>query len=262
MPENAAALLAVQRAFAAGLRGRGGEAEALAQLRGDAARNRALLEIYRGNAVGNATTALSLGFPVVRRVVGEEFFDALARAFWAVEPSRSGNLDEYGEGFPAFLAGFPHVASLPYLADVARLELLVRRAAVAADHRPADASLLAGLEPSGLGELGLRLQPGLGLLASPWPVAGIWRQHQPEYALELDIDLSRAEHALVRREGVKVRVHALHGAAFAFWQAATEGRTLAEMLAIAFARDEAFDAAATLQQGFEWELVEGFSRLS
>ena len=46
-------------------------------------------------------------FPVVKRLVGEEFFRAMAQVFVTEEPPRSPVLFRYGSTFPDFIAGFP-----------------------------------------------------------------------------------------------------------------------------------------------------------
>ena len=65
---------------------------------------------------------LGSAFPVVRQLVGEEFFSALARAYGMAHPSDNPDLNRFGAAFAGFLRDFPHVAELPYLPDMARLE--------------------------------------------------------------------------------------------------------------------------------------------
>ena len=55
-------------------------------------------------------------------------------------PSRSGDLNDYGEDFADFLADYPHARELSYLPDVARLEWLVQIVYYAADAPTPDLS--------------------------------------------------------------------------------------------------------------------------
>ena len=61
-------------------------------------------------------------FPVVKRLVGDKYFHAMANVFLLREPPFSPLLIHYGETFAAFVEEFEAAKPLPYLADVARLE--------------------------------------------------------------------------------------------------------------------------------------------
>lgn len=131
--------------------------------------------VYRNNVAVGLTEALEVGFPVLRRLVGPEFFTAMAGVFLRVHPPCSRLMMLYGEAMPTFLEGFAPVAHLPYLPDVARLELALRQSYHAAD-RPALASArLAGLAPDAFFVARLALAPSLRLVRSSWPIHAIWR---------------------------------------------------------------------------------------
>ncbi|WP_338606729.1 DNA-binding domain-containing protein [Pelagibacterium nitratireducens] len=69
--------------------------------------------VYRNNVHVSLVTALTKGFPVVRALVGEEFFTAMARVFVGQTKPSSPMLFQYGENFPDFIAEFPPAASFP-----------------------------------------------------------------------------------------------------------------------------------------------------
>ena len=71
------------------------------------------LRIYRNTFIGTLISALRLTFPVVERLVGQEFFEGSAAAFVERHPPRSAYLNEYGAAFGDFLAEFPPASSLP-----------------------------------------------------------------------------------------------------------------------------------------------------
>jgi hypothetical protein len=139
---------------------------------GEAARRFA---VYRNNVHHGLTRALAARFPVVEQLVGAEFFTAMARVFIAGAPPEHPVLSAWGEALPAFLDGFPPVAHLAWLPDVARLELMRGRAYHAADAAPVDPAALAVADPEGLR---LRLHPSVELFASPHPAVRIWAAHQ------------------------------------------------------------------------------------
>ncbi|MGQ0567657.1 MAG: HvfC/BufC family peptide modification chaperone [Gemmobacter sp.] len=130
--------------------------------------------VYRNNVAVGLSEALVAGFPLLHRLVGDAFFRAMAGVFWRAHPPDSPVLADYGSVMPAFLAAFPPVSHLPYLPDVARLELALRAAYNAADAVPLSPARMATLPPDRLAGLRLTLAPALRLLRSDWPLFGIW----------------------------------------------------------------------------------------
>src|SRR4051794_29552445 len=84
--------------------------------------------VYRNNVVAGLGKALELRFPVAVQLVGEEFFRGMARAFIAASRPQSAVIAEYGDTLPDFIQNFEAAASVPYLADVARIEMFWTRA--------------------------------------------------------------------------------------------------------------------------------------
>lgn len=129
-------------------------------------------DVYRNNVVVSLSEALAAGFPVIGKLVGAEFFTAMAGVFVRAHPPRSPVMTLYGDEFPGFLETFPPVAHLPYLADTARLEYALREAYHAADARPVPRERL---EDPALVEARLSLAPATRLVASAYPIHAIWR---------------------------------------------------------------------------------------
>jgi hypothetical protein len=79
------------------------------------------------------------------------------------------------------------------------------------------------------------------LLVSRWPLAQLWRIHQPDYAGEMTVDFAAGpERVLVHRPAFRVCVTALPAAEYAFLAAAHEGLRFDEALARATAVDPEF----------------------
>ena len=154
-------------------------------------------DVYRNNVAVSLTGALEEGFPVVRRLVGEAFFAAMALLHLRAHPPLGPVLSGYGAAFPGFLEQFPPVAHLGYLPDVARLELLLRDSYHAADAVPVPAATWAALPVPELMASRIGLAPSLRLLPSRWPVQAIWCAHQedgPAPAMQAgDVVVLRAE---------------------------------------------------------------------
>jgi hypothetical protein len=151
------------------------------------------LRPYRETTLGALAGALAAIHPVCERLVGAEPFRELARRCARERPSRSADLNDYGE-LADFIAGFAPARTLPYLADVARLEWALHRARHAA---PAPLLEPARLTPDSR----IPLAPGTALLASPWPIDRIWETNQPGNASDTEVRLdSGAVHLVVARE--------------------------------------------------------------
>ena len=169
-------------------------------------------------------------FPVVERIVGEEFFMAMARTYALAEPPRSPVLMDYGTGFADFIAGFAPAAELPYLPDVARIERAWREAYHAADALPLAAEDLAVLRPDELATLVLKLHPSLRLLRSPFPAQTIWKMNASDGEIR-PVDMSLAEDTLIVRPDAEVEVRVVPPGGAAFVAALMDGAALGEAAA-------------------------------
>jgi len=164
------------------------------------------IALYRGNVAGAWEKALANAYPVVRALVGDEFFSALARAYGKAYPSRSGDLNRFGDGLPAFARAFEAASSLPYLGDVAALEWAVHSAHYAADAAPLARDALAALPADQLLGARFSVHPACAWIESAFPVAAIWLAHQPGTLLSLPGSIDQPERALVTRPRWRVEV--------------------------------------------------------
>lgn len=181
--------------------------------------------VYRNNVTQGLTKALALRFPVVQRLVGAEFFAAMARVFLEKEPPATPLLFAWGAGFPGFLRAFPPVRGLPYLPDVALLEWLRGEAYHAADAVPlSPEALVRGAGEAGAVRFGLH--PSLRLFRSRFSAVTIWAANQPGQepgALRAD----RSEAALILRDATDaVPVLTVSTGDLALVEALAAGQTL------------------------------------
>lgn len=213
------------------------------------------LAIYRGNVHANSTKALATAYPVVRKIVGEPFFEAMAREYARARPSRSGDLSRHGEHLPDFLETFPHTAELPYLPDVARMEWLVHRAHFAEDAPRFDASSVARLPPESFPDLRPQLVASCALLESAWPLGYLWTIHQDDYAGAFEIDLHAGpDRVLVHRPLWLAQVTSIPPGDFRFLSSAARGETLGAALE-AGAADAAFDPSTALAHWIDAQII-------
>jgi hypothetical protein len=218
------------------------------------------LSVYRGSICGSLTKALSEVYPVCRRLVGERFFAAVAGAFVRQERSRSPDLNEYGETFGDFLAGFAPAAMLPYLPDVARLEWAWHRAFHGADSAPLELDVLARevalADPD---RVVFRLQKNAILVESPYAVHLIWQANQPDHDGEEVVDLSRGGASLlVWRRGTNRLIEPLEPRERCLLQALAHGLALGDVCLRLASEHPEVDLGVLLAAAFHRGWIAGF----
>jgi hypothetical protein len=183
--------------------------------------------VYRNTVIKGYIDALQANYPVVARLVGEEWFRAAASIYVREAPPSNPTLLKYGASFAEFLARFPPAAELPYLPGCARLDRLWTEAHAAADEEPLNRAAVARLTPEALADVVLRPH-----VAARWawfeeaPVYTIWTRNRADRVTDDDIDW-RPEGALLTRPRDTVEWIALDAAGCAFLDACAGGQTLA-----------------------------------
>lgn len=200
--------------------------------------------VYRNNFYASLINVLAGRYPVVQRLVGEEFFRAMARVYVEQEPPRSAMILAYGGGFADFLAGFPPVADVPYLPDIARLEWARHTAYHAADATPLTAEDFAGLPAEQVAALTLTLHPSLTVVSSPYPIVAIWETNT--FDEEVRRVSAEPQDAMIARPEMTVEVRRLPPGAAAFITALGDGQTLGAAAERAAAADQSFDLAGNI----------------
>ena len=166
--------------------------------------------IYKGSITASLNRALREIYPVCNRLTGDDFFNAMGKEFMRVSPSHSADLANYGENFPEFLTDFKHVADLPYLPDVARLEWAWHRAFHAADETSLDTEQLAGVQENDRGQIVFELSLSASLISSEYPIHHIWQVNQDDHPENQTVNLNEGGvDLLVWRKGYDMHIDAL-----------------------------------------------------
>lgn len=204
--------------------------------------------VYRNNVLSSLINALADNYPVVAQLVGEEFFGAMAGMYVQCAAPRSPVMSDYGADFAGFIEHFEPAASVPYLADVARLERLQVQAWHAADARPMDAQQVMQVlsSPATHDHLRVGLHPSLHLLQSPFAVVAIWAAHQQEPVMPVDPFTPQC--ALVLRNNLDVEVFAISPGAHDFLKDLLQGCSLGAAIDAATRRDSDLELEHTLAQ--------------
>jgi hypothetical protein len=210
----------------------------------------ARLAIYRRAIFANYRNALGATYPLVRRILGAAPFGAAVDAFVRAHPSRSGDLNVYGDAFPAFLAAHEPTPTPPWLADVARLEWAIDEAHRAADVRAAPDRVLASLAAVPADRLPattLELAPSCRLLKSDFPILAIWKANQPDCAGDDEVPPDApADALLVRRDADGIGIERVPLGDYAWLEALATGATFAAAIDAASRADIGFDLGRAL----------------
>ncbi len=197
-------------------------------------------DVYRNNVAVSLTEALRAAFPVIRKLVGDEFFDAMAGAYLRKHPPSTPLMMYYGAEMPAFLRRFGPVKHLGYLPDIAKVELAVRASYHAPDSTPIQADALQAFPPEQMISLKLTLAPTVRIVQSRWPIFGVWDKNMRDDAPQPQ---NAAQHVLVTRPGFDPMVDPLTPDQSRFLQGLGAGKSLGLALAAA---PEGFDPAPVL----------------
>ncbi len=212
------------------------------------ARSARRFRVYRNNVHGALIGALVDAYPVLQRLVGADFFAAMAREFILAEPAREATLALYGHGFAAFIEGFEPAGPVAYLADIARLERARLEALHAADAMGVAA---AALPVDGERLLATRFEahPATRLVESAHPIVSIWLANpgdEPASSI-----LARRESALVTRARFEVGTQLLDEAGTGFTRSLLQGETVANAYASAASIAADFDVATIFSRLLE-----------
>lgn len=196
--------------------------------------------VYRNNVAGSLTEGLEAGFPVLQKLLGQEYFKAMAGVFLRQHPPKSRMMMFYGSEMPGFIEGFTPLAHLPYLADVARLEQALREAYHAADTVPIALERLGAMAPERFMAARVRLAPALRVICSDYPVWSIWQANTNNDAKPV---MMRPEDCVILRPEFDPAPYLLPQGGATFLNAFLAGET------VGAAMDQAgddFDLSATL----------------
>lgn len=251
--DAAPALAASQQAFAGALFDARQTPAALALFKGG--HNEHRYALYRGNLSATWSKTLGAAYPVIRRLVGEEFFGGLAQAYGRAHPSDNGDLNRFGAHFATFLCTFPHVADYPYLPAMATLEWTLHRAHYAPSADGVTAQQMAALAPEQMETARLALHPACTLLASEWAAIPLWQAHQAGSGVPFPAELAAPDYGLVTRPRWKTQVLPLTAASHAALSVLAAGGAFGAALDAAFGHDDDYDIAGNLQQWIDYALI-------
>lgn len=136
------------------------------------------LDIYTNNLRFGLHDSLSNIFPVLNQMVGDEFFQQLARSYIQAHPQHRGNRNQFGHQLANFLSTQPAIADMPYLVEVAAIEWAYFQASIANDAQAMEFGRLgmAINDP----DFVLKPHPSVHIVATQFNSIEIWQKHQQD----------------------------------------------------------------------------------
>ncbi len=215
------------------------------------------LKVYRSNIVGGISDNFFKTFPLLEKLVGEDFLKQMIRAFVLAHPPSVGCLNAYGEGFPDFVRAYEPAQGLPYLPDMAALELAINRAYYAPDDAALNPQDLAALSETTLGERILSLRMSAVLISSPFALDALRK-----FCLEPEGEppaLQKPTFLMVYRPLLAVETLALAEDEYSFLLDLSDGAPLAEAAGRVFDNFARFDLQNFMQKHLALETFRAFS---
>ena len=207
------------------------------------------LHIYRDSILSNKINSLASIYNVCKRLVGEEFFAAMAENYCLQTKATDPDLNNYGASFADFIADFPPAAGLPYLSDVAKLEWAWHLAFNGPAAGQLDFSVLASLPEEDLAKLCIEIPENCSLLQSKYPIMKIWQVNQTDFDGDPVVSLDEgANFLIIWRKKFDVRIEQCHPTHWQCLKWLNNGLYLEQVLENCVELDPTIDVSALLPE--------------
>jgi hypothetical protein len=201
--------------------------------------------VYRNNVTVSLIDALAAIYPATQRITGVEFFRAMARFHLQANPPTSPLLFEYGRDFPGFIERYEYAQSVPWLADIARIERAWLDAYHAADSETLTPQALACIPPERLPDVVFVSHPAARIVRSEFPAVSIFAANRSEDVVG-PVETAAPEAALITRPGLEVIVRHIPPGGAIFLARLISGETLGQAASAAFEATSSFDLPANI----------------
>ncbi|HEY1396042.1 DNA-binding domain-containing protein [Roseateles sp.] len=202
--------------------------------------------VYRNTVLKGCADALLSLYPSVHRLTGDAWMQAVALDAVCADPPSGGDLQHYGERFPAFLDSALAGSELPWLAEVARLDRFWSESHVAADAPVLDVVTIARLDPERLAASCLVPHPATRWRwSADWPAFSLWDAARSR-AVDPNPPHWHGQGSLLTRPSDAVLALEIAASECALLDACANGASLGEALDSVQARFPDFDPGAAL----------------
>ncbi len=162
------------------------------------------MAVYAQGYIARLGEALAEVYETVRHLLGKEAFTELCELYLERFPSHNYNLNQIGKEFPGFIGSTRFATELPFLPDLAAMELAVASAFHAFDQAPFDPAVLTTLSEEDWEKMLVVFQPSVHVVGSQWPIIDIWKARKtplPEMNVHL---IGCPQNVLIYRRDLEV----------------------------------------------------------
>jgi hypothetical protein len=198
------------------------------------------LRIYRNNIYSSMIMAVCETYPLIKQLLGENFFILAAKDYIDRYPSRSPDLNEYGEYFYHFISEFNHAKDFVYLSEVAKFEWACHEILSAGEHTPFDLNILRQTNPDDYGNLHFSFHPACRIIRFRYPILDIIDLCKHERKENVDLDKGGVNLVLYRHEK-SVQILAVDDAEYIFLYTLLSNMPFADAVDEAMAINSQFD---------------------
>jgi len=224
-----------------------GDTTAVAEFIGERA-NPAFMSVYRNGYLRTCFDALAGNFPVVKAIVGEDYFRDLARGYINRHPPTRGTLVAYGEHFAGFIRQLEKEPGLDYLDDVAAIDAAWLESYFAEEGLPLAPAYIEqmGAKGTDVTAVHVHLAPHVQLVQIENSVVDTWAMLREQGELTETVALTKQAHlAMLWRLDGHIHIKALDDAESVFIDTLADVATLGDAAARAYEIDTSFDLAGT-----------------
>lgn len=196
------------------------------------------LKIYRHNLQATAKRALSITFPTVLQLIGEELFELASDRLLLSSPPSQGDWALWGDDFASLLAQLQQLDDYAFVPDCARVDFL-RHKSERAINSHVDMNSLQLLASVDIDELMVSFADSLYITTSDYPIVELWLAHHgdpersQEYFTRVKDHLSqphKQQYALIYRSEYKAQVAQLDELEFRWLSLLQQGLSLGKAL--------------------------------
>ena len=213
------------------------------------------MDVYRTTARSAHVSALMDSYPVCRAILGDDYFKQIAKLYFVQTPSRSANMNEYGDSFPGFIAQLynqrEELRDYYYLIDLARLEWEYQKIYFTANAVTFDIEVFQdNCERLG-GEATLALQPCISLVSSSYQIFEIWQMHRSDNIQTKINAAGYRQHLCIYKQGHAVIVDKIDLDVYALLVSVRQNKSLSEIAELFDGRYD-LNTALTVAMGRQW----------
>ena len=195
--------------------------------------------IYRNNIFATLLNVLTDIYPMIKKIVGADFFYQTAKEYIRQYPSRSSNLHDYGEYFSDFINNYAPTKNLVYLPEVAIFEWHYHQLNFASNHTGFNINELMTISPNQYPHLRFMLHPASKLILFQYPILRIVDLCCGR--LEENISLDEGEvYLLMLRQDTNITLESLSIPDFTFLSALRDNLSLSDALEMTLLVDSQF----------------------